>query len=251
MLKKASLIFYGLLVTTVVVWKVVEIEASYHSSGQVVPIGLARGTFHLLEFPSKMPTTRAVVIFCSGDGGWSGFEEEISLALQKAGYDVTGVDSYAYAQTDYNLAMLQTDLPLIIGGWSMGAEQVIAVAGGPKPPPGLVGLLLIDPCARGRYGVRLADQANVLPTGPGTFSMEDFSKTIGNLRVVQWHAANDTIDSRQWLDSLNAPHREYDFAPAGHFYNIDREEFLGQLVLSMEWILKPVRTEVMTAGGRS
>ncbi len=105
--------------------------------------------------------------------------------------------------------------PVILGGWSMGAAQAIAAAGGPHPPPGLAGVLLLDPCSRGRYGLRLSDQSDMLPTGPGTFSMEEFTQTMGNLHVVQWHAAQDSIDSRAWLELLTAPHKEYRFRADG------------------------------------
>jgi len=231
--------------------------ASARSSGTPVAIRLNREILTILEFPSKKAVTSAVVIFASGDGGWSDLEETLARTLQRQGYEVVGVDSVDYAKTDYNLDILQSDfgriaqiagLPfgrnppaLIVGGYSMGAAQAIAVAGGPHPPPGLIGLLLLDPCSRGRYGLRASDQVNVLPTGPGTFSMEDFTQTMGKLRIVQWHAAEDEIDSRTWLNSLTATHKEYDFPNTGHSYSNNRGDFLHQLVQSLGWILEPNR----------
>ena len=172
-----------------------------------------------------------------------------------------------YAATDYDLAILQADfgriaqraeahygnhpLPVILGGWSMGAAQAIAAAGGPHPPLGLVRAApagSVQP--RPRYGLRLSDQSNVLPTGPGTFGMEEFARTMGNLHVVQWHAALDPIDSRAWLDSLTAPHREYDFAKTGHYYNNDRIDFLSQMANSVPWILSRERNAVTATGGK-
>jgi len=206
-----------------------------------------------------------MIIFASGDGGWSDFEEGICRTLQKNGYQVIGIDSVLYAETDYNLEILQSDFsrivqamraaygnnppPLIVGGYSMGAAQAIAVAGGPQPPQGLAGLLLVDPCARGRYGLRTSDQFNMLPTGPDTFSMKEFAATMGHLRVVQWHAEEDSIDSRSWLDSLTAAHKEFDFPEAGHEYKDNREEFLREFVLSVQWILNPIGQGQMATGG--
>ena len=132
----------------------------------------------------------------------------------------------------------------------MGAAQAIAAAGGPHPPQGLAGLLLLDPCSRGRYGLRLSDQSDVLPTGPGTFSVEEFAKTMGNLHIVQWHAAQDSIDSRTWLDSLTAPHKEFDFSKTGHYYDNDRADFLNQLVNCVPWIFSPEQSAFTTAGSR-
>ena len=264
MLKKASLVFYALALTALVAWKAVEIEASCHSAGRPVTVQLARGPFTLLEFPSKLPVTRATILFGSGDGGWSGFEEEIAFALQDQGYEVIGVNFNDYAETDYDLATLQGDFdriaqlvqqpfgdhapPLIVGGWSMGAAQAIAVGGGPNPPHGLAGLLVVDPCSRGRYGLRLSDRTDFLPTGDNTFGVEDFANTLGNLRVVQWHADDDTIDSRAWLATLQAPHKEIDFAQTGHYYSEGREDFLRKLVASVPWILHPDSDRVTTYG---
>ena len=130
----------------------------------------------------------------------------------------------------------------------MGAAQAIAVGGGPNPPHGLAGLLVVDPCSRGRYGLRLSDRTDFLPTGDNTFGVEDFGNTLGNLRVVQWHADDDTIDSRAWLATLQAPHKEIDFAQTGHYYSEGREEFLRKLVASVPWILHPDSDRVTTYG---
>jgi hypothetical protein len=267
MLKKAALFFYAILLAAVVAWKLFEIQASGRSEGKVVTVQLTRGSFDLLEFPSKMPYTRAIIVFASGDGGWSGFEEVISQALQEQGYDVYGIDSCAYARSDYNLSILQVDfgriaakveasykglpMPLIIGGWSMGAGQAIAAAGGPNPPPYLTGLLLLDPLARGRYGLRVSDQVDLVPTGAGTFSMDEFDNTMGKLRIAQWHAAGDPIDSRKWLMELTAPHKEFDFAKSGHYYNNDRGDFLNQLAGSVSWILNREPGTITSNGSRS
>jgi hypothetical protein len=265
MLRKASFVLYAISLVAIMAWEAVQIAAPSGSEGKPVSVQLSRGPFTFREFQPHSMETRAVVLFGSGDGGWSGFEEAISRALQSHGYRVIGIDSNVYAETDYDLAILQADfgtiahaaeavyrnhpLPLIVGGWSMGAAQAIAVAGGPHPPPGLVGLLLLDPCSRGRYGLRFSDQSDVLPTGPGTFGVEEFVKTMGNLHVVQWHAAEDSIDSRAWLDLLTAPHKEFDFAQTGHYYNNDRADFLTQLVDSVPWILSSPQNSVTTTGG--
>jgi hypothetical protein len=137
--------------------------------------------------------------------------------------------------------------PLVIGGYSMGAAQAIAAAGGPHPPSGLIGLLVIDPLSRGRYGLREADQMNELPEGPGTFGAASFAGTLGSVRVLQWHAENDSIDSHAWLDSLTAPHRFFVFPGAGHSYAVNRPEFIRQLVASVGWIVDPAADSLQTA----
>jgi hypothetical protein len=242
-------------------------KATSLSDGKQLTIRLNRGSFTVLDFPSKKRDTSALLIFASGDGGWGGLEEAIGRAFQNQGYEVIGIDSEAYAESDYDLDILQSDftalaeagqahfgshpVPLIVGGYSMGAAQAIAVAGGPHPPPDLIGALLVDPCSRGRYGLRTSDQMNVLPIGVGTFSVDSFAKKMDTLRVVQWHAANDSIDSRSWLDSLTAQHREFNFPKAGHGYETDRDDFIQRLVNSAGWILNASRDGTAVAAEKT
>lgn len=263
MLNKASICLGALIVAGLAVGVMAFWMMGFPSNGNRLVINLSRGSLTVFDFPSKKQDTMALVLFASGDGGWGSLEETISHAFQDEGYEVVGIDSEAYARTDYDLDKLQSDFrkiarmartpfdnrppPLIIGGYSMGAAQAIAVAGGPHPPRGLAGLLLVDPCSRGRYGLRSSDQMDVLPTGPGTFSVDSFAHTIDSLYVVQWHAANDSIDSLVWLDSLTAPHKSFIFPDAGHDYEINRDRFIHQLVESAAWILKPSQNGTETA----
>jgi pimeloyl-ACP methyl ester carboxylesterase len=255
-LRKVSFVIYAVALVAIVAWVALQVAAPSGSTGTTLTLPLARGPFTVLDFrPQVHHEPRAIILFGTGDGGWSPFEEAICKTLQLRGYEVIGIDSARYADTDYSLEILQKDMtqiaatiraryadnnpPVILGGYSMGAAQAIAASGGPHPPAGLVGVLLVDPRSRGRYGLRLADKGDALPTGPGTFSMDDFAKTMGNLRVVQWHATEDPIDSRTWLDGLTAPHKEFDFGQTGHAYNNNRADFLGQFADSVNWILNP------------
>jgi hypothetical protein len=106
---------------------------------------------------------------------------------------------------------------------------------------------LVDPCRRGRYGLRSSDQDDVLPTGPGTFDVAAFAGSMGALRVVQWHAAQDPIDSSVWLDSLTAQHKFFTFPDAGHDYGVNRQNFIRQMVKSSGWILSPALDGAVTA----
>jgi phosphatidylglycerol lysyltransferase len=250
-----------------VAWKDAEIAASYRSAGKPLTVALSRNpAFTLLDFAPRKGDPRAIILFWSGDGGWSGFEEQIGMTFQNSGYELIGVNSNDYAATDYDLATLQADTirmaakveepfgthprPIILGGWSMGAAQSIAAAGGPNPCPGLAGVLTLNPCSRGRYGLRLLDRTDILPTGPGTFGVAEFCTTMGRLHVVQWHSEGDIIDSRAWLKNLTAPHREFDFADTGHYYSSHRDKFLRELVASTAWILEPQPAQLSMTGSK-
>jgi hypothetical protein len=224
-----------------------------------VTLGLKRGDFivhHYVPGDAKFAEhPMALIIFGSGDGGFGGWEERICGALQTAGYEMLGFDCKLYAKRDYDLDTLQADFniiaqsslshygdtppPLILGGWSMGAEQAVPAAGGPHPPTGLVGLLLLSPGERGRYGTRVTDGLNIAPTGPGTFALQDFAHSLDNIRVAQWNGIIDLPGSKKWLSSLTAPHKAFEFAYSTHYYHGFSDDFLKLLQKSITWVLLP------------
>jgi hypothetical protein len=247
-------------------------KASQNSNAPVDPtrlhltLPLTRGDFTVLRFPSKQPVTKAIILFGSGDGGWRGdFEEKVSRSLQQQGFDVIGIDCAAYASTDYDLPTLQADFtriaqaaetpfgpqhpPLIVGGYSMGAEQAVAVAGGPKPPEGITGVLLISPVSRGRYGLRALDQINVPPSGPGTFALSDFAGSLAKLRVAQWHGGWDPTDSVAWLDQLTGPHQKLVYPNSWHDFRAACPDFLHKLGGSLTWIAEPPAAPLANSPG--
>jgi phosphatidylglycerol lysyltransferase len=219
-----------------------------------VTIQLRNRPFTVFAYPAAKSPPLAVVLFASGDGGWNHWEDSVAHALQANGFTVMGINSADYAKTDYNLAILQADYdtiaqtvlsaypnsppPVIIGGWSMGGAQAIAVAGGPNPPRGLVGIRVASALSRGRYGLRVSDQLDVVPTGPGTFGVADFTSGVNGLRIVQWHGVGETLDSVAWLSNLRTPHREIDVPNGGHDFNDASPEFRRQVVENAFWILQ-------------
>jgi hypothetical protein len=228
-----------------------------------VTLRLNRGDFTVYRYvPGQAEFAahpKAIIIFGSGDGGLDGWEDRVCKALQADGYEMVAFDCRAYATSDYSPDILEADMttiarsslsrhgppppPLILGGWSMGANQAVAAAGGLHRPAGLVGLLLISPGNRGRYGLRDADRWNVPPTGPGTFALEDFARKLDGLRVAQWDGNLDLLGSKAWLSSLTATHKAFGYPYGLHDYNGASDDFLIRLKQSVAWILSSPSTE--------
>lgn len=226
---------------------------------QNISVELKRGSFNIRRFhyPTQLDNSfkvpKALILFGSGGGGWNEWEEKVCDNLRKDGYEILGVDLHVYSQTDYDIDILQQDFqtlaqygmkpygehppPLIVGGWSTGAEQAVAIGGGPHPPTGLVGLLLISPGSWGGYGWYASNDVGPHLMKKGTFDLTDFAPNLTHLRIVQWHAGLDLLDSRSWLSSLKAPHREYDLNYAIHDYDGASDAFLARLSDSLSWIL--------------
>jgi len=220
--------------------------------GETLTFSLSRGDFKVRAYPAEGPI-KAVVVFGSGDGGWSWLEDTISREFQKNGCEVLGVDFAQYAETDYSEKILGADiatiaekgmersgnpgLPLIYSGWSMGSVQMVAAAGWRNHPPQLAGLLLLSADGRGRYGLRESDILGFTPTGPGTFALADFDKRLKNLRVAQINGSSDFMSSSAWIRSLHSPKAFYLITGGNHGFNELDEDFSDLFPRSLSWVL--------------
>jgi len=217
-----------------------------------IAISLKRGSLETYHFvPSGPP--RAIILFGSGDGGWGYVENRVCGYLQRNGFYTVGIDFRKYAATDYDADTLVSDfaaaamdastragnaeLPVIYGGWSMGAVQAVAACGGrDRRSPRLVGLVLMSMDQRGRYGLRLPEQIGLEPEGEGTFGVADFTAAVANLKVVQLSAAGDWMNNTDWIKSLKTPHRLYELEHPNHDFNGADDALQQALFEGIKWI---------------
>jgi pimeloyl-ACP methyl ester carboxylesterase len=184
---------------------------------------------------------RAIMVLGSGDGGWSPWEDVVAGWLRDAGVCVAGFDFREYAAKDYDCKTLCKDmatvaahvagriggesLPVIYGGWSMGASQAVAAASGTNRPAKLAGLLLMSADHRGRYGLRESDELGITPEGAGTFALSDFNKDMCGLRVAQFRGTADFMASTAWIQTLKSPHALYLVPGANHGFDGPDDSF--------------------------
>jgi phosphatidylglycerol lysyltransferase len=218
-----------------------------------VAIRLRRGSFDTYDFiPSGPP--KAIILFGSGDGGWSPVENRVCTCLKQNGFYTVGIDFRRYAATDYDADTLVSDfaviaanagkmagnaeLPVIYGGWSMGAVQAVAASADiGRRSPWLVGLILMSMDQRGRYGLRLPEQIGLEPEGEGTFGVADFTGSVANLKVVQLSAVGDWMNNTGWIKTLKTPHRLYELEHSNHDFNGVDEALRRDLLDGIKWIL--------------
>ena len=217
--------------------------------------------------PDELPP-RAIFVFGSGDGGWSPWEDQVSVWLRDMGVYVVGWDFNRYTikkvtkadgseieQPDdftkedmgRDMAIMANaalerigkgDVPIIYGGWSSGAAQALPAAAWKDRPKTLVGLMLFGADSRGRYGLRDSDLIGKTPVGPGTFALAEFNKAVENLRVVQFHGTADFMASTSWIRTLKSPYALYEMPRANHGFDGPSEEFNEEyLPRGVDWIL--------------
>ena len=229
------------------------------TEGEEDELPAPRATVHLshaeasvrLYEPDTLPP-KAILIFGSGDGGWSPWEDAIARWLREDNCYVVGFDFHEYAAKDYDLDTLGKDMaelardaasrcqgentPVIYTGWSMGAVQAVAAASKNRPP-NLAGVILLSADSRGRYGLRESDELGVTPEGPGTFSLSQFSSTLKDLRIAQFHGGADFMASTAWIQSLTSPHALYTVPGANHGFDGPDDSFKDWIVRGVNWVL--------------
>jgi lysylphosphatidylglycerol synthetase-like protein (DUF2156 family) len=216
-------------------------------------IALTRGDFDIRLYPTPGGDPRALVVFGSGDGGWSAWEHVIATWLQEANVAVVAFDLEKYSATDFDQPTIAKDMaaaaafaaerlnakgvPVLYGGWSMGAAQAIAAAKGTNRPPELAGLLMMSLDGRGRYGVRASDLIGITPTGPGTFDLNEFNPDLKDIRVVQYHGTADFMAQTTWIRLLKSPHQLYLLKGMNHGFDGLGPEFQSVLLQGVAWAL--------------
>jgi len=206
--------------------------------------------------PEESPP-HAIFVFGSGDGGWSYWEDAVAKWMRDSGVYVVAFDLNEYAgdgKKDYNQDTLGRDMatlaeegakrcngenvPVIYGGWSMGAVQAVAAAASGHRPPHLAGILMMSADARGRYGLRDSDEVGLQsPEGPGTFGLEEFNNRITDLRIAQLHGGADFMASSLWIRNLKSPHHLYTIPGANHGFDGPDPSFQNWLGNAVNWIL--------------
>ena len=222
-----------------------------------ITLPLKRGAFGTYHF-APTGVARALLLFASGDGGWGFLENRVCAFLASRGFYAIGIDCNKYAETDYDALTLTTDfatitqdgltrtknpdLPVIYGGWSMGAVQAVAAAAGEGRSRYLAGLILLSMDKRGRYGLRLPERVGLEPEGEDTFGVADFTAQVANLRVVQLAAAGDWMNNTSWIKGLRSPYRLFELENSNHDFNGADETFEQDLLEGISWILDPAKS---------
>lgn len=255
-----------------------DLEGDPDTKPATEPIALSRGAFEVAWYKPIDQPVRGLFILGSGDGGWSYWETRLARHLAKRGWAVAGVDFALYATTDFSQEIVAADfarmvddlkrrseqptqalqtpapaleakppLPVIYGGWSMGAEQAIpAAAVVAMRPTGLRGLLLVAPGARGRYGLHTPDKLGITPIGEGTFGLADFGSQLSGLKLAQLHAGLDPLDSINWYQGLPLTLRLWKFPRAFHDFNNASDSFLALTDKAIDWVLAPSGSQKKT-----
>ncbi len=223
--------------------------------GQEVFLKLPRISFPVRIYEPEQ-RCRGLILFASGDGGWKEFEDKICRYFASQGLCVVGWDCRKFADPGlYDLKILASgfaaaieeakrrcaigDVPIVFSGYSTGAEQAVAAATAAPRQQKLVGLLLLAPSERGRYGITMSDLMGIKSTGTASFGLPDLAPEMKGLRIVQIHGEHDPLDSTEWLQNLDTPYQLKTYPDGWHFFEGGPPDFLKLLGDAIDWILSP------------
>lgn len=221
-----------------------------------LPLNLSSGPFQTTYYASQ--NAKGILIVATGDGGWSQqWEEPLALHAAEVGYAVGGWDCRKFADTRtfnqeqlveaFNAAVeavrqrasLPKNVPVWFTGWSTGAEWAVAAAATSRRPAHLIGVLAAAPGDRSRYGISSGDLLGLPATGPNSFALADFAPALHGIRIAQFSAGLDPLDSATWLDALSAqtPHKLICIPGVPHDMGNSGARFLAEFDMAIQWTM--------------
>lgn len=204
-----------------------------------------------------------LVLFASGDGGWSPFCADIAAHIAATGVTVVGIDLKSYLvnfaspkqplsaevlTSDYNtiarLARAQPGIdvkaPLVLAGWSLGASYSVIVATQPELNVPVSRIIAISLPLYGERAWKPADSIIYFTHGTPSekvFDARQYLKRLDQTPIVFLNATDDDTSPFREAQSLyeEAPGVKHLYAvkASGHHFEGGEKEFYQDLDLGI------------------
>jgi len=193
-------------------------------------------------YQQEHPTNQPLVLFTSGDGGWSPFCADIAAHIASTGITVVGIDvktylvNFATPQKPLSIEDLTRDYdaiarqaiaqpgvdnkaPVVLAGWSLGAGYAVIAATQPEFSLPVSRVLAISLPEYGELAWRPADSIIYFTHGTPhekVFDINPYLKLLKQTPIVFLNATSDKYAPFREAQSL------YDAIPgAKHFYAVN------------------------------
>ena len=200
-----------------------------------------------------------LVLFTSGDGGWSPFCADIAAHIAATGITVVGIDAKTYLTTfatpqkpvtaaditrDYDtiarVAFAQPGVdqraPLVLAGWSLGAGYSVLVASQPEFSQPVSRVVAISLPEYGELAWRATDSIIYLTHGTPhekVFDVHQYLKKLNHPPIVFLNATDDDTaplrEARSLFDATAGAKRFYAVTANGHHFEGGEKEFYQDL----------------------
>jgi virulence protein VirJ len=235
-----------------------------HSTFQVTirsgpPIDL-----HLYQ--QEHSANQPLVLFTSGDGGWSPFCADIAAHIAATGSTVVGIDAKSYLvnfaspqkpvavedltrdfDTMVRLSLAQhginVNAPVVLAGWSLGADYSVIVASEPGFSVPVSRIVAISLPMYGERAWQPTDSIIYFTHGTPNekvFDVRPYLKKLNEIPIVFLNAINDTNapfrEAQTLYETTPGAKRLYAVKASGHHFEGGEKEFYQDLDLSLPQI---------------
>ena len=200
-----------------------------------------------------------LVLFTSGDGGWSPFCADVAAHIAATGMTVVGFDAKTYLTTfatpqkpvtaeeitrDYEalahsalaLSGIDQKTPLVLAGWSLGAGYSVLVASQPDFGVPVSRVLAISLPEYGELAWRPSDSIIYITHGTPhekTFDVHPFLKKLSRTPIVFVNATDDDTaplrEAKSLYEVTASAKRFYAVKANGHHFEGGEKEFYQDL----------------------
>jgi dienelactone hydrolase len=214
-------------------------------------------------YQQEHATNQPLVLFSSGDGGWSPFCADIAAHMAATGITVVGIDIKTYLVNfaspqkpitvedltrDYDtiarLALAQpgidTKAPVVLAGWSLGADYSVIVASDHGLNIPVSRIVAISLPLYGERAWRPTDSIIYLTHGTPNekvFDVRPFLKKLNEVPIVFLNAINDTNapfhEGEALFQATPGAKRFFSVRASGHHFEGGEKEFYQDLDLGL------------------
>ena len=210
-------------------------------------------------YQQEHATNQPLVLFTSGDGGWSPFCADIAAHIAATGITVVGIDAKSYLVNfatpqkpvtveeltrDYDtlariaLARPGVDVkaPIVLGGWSLGAGYSVIVATEPEFTVPVSRILAISLPMYGELAWQASDSIIYITHGTPhekVFDVHQYLKKLKQTPIVFLNATNDDYapfrEAQSLYEAAPGAKHLYGVKARGHHFEGGEKEFYNDL----------------------
>lgn len=231
--------------------------AAGSSPSRSLTVATSRGDSRLLVYAptAAASDSKPIVLLISGEGGWRSFDVLLASFLVKAGYWVGGVDAMKYfwrAQDDrealasdfraYSRALAMaagrsSDAPVVLMGYSFGADLAPWLAGAGGWGSRICGLVMIGPDQVGSLEFRLSEILG-FEAKDHIFQVADALRSASGIPTLFIHGEADPHSAAPALCGVAGEPKKLIVVPkADHHFSHHETELRERLLGGMAWLL--------------
>jgi len=239
-------------------------ELSHEVKHSTFQVTIRNGSpLELQLYQQEHATNQPLVLFTSGDGGWSPFCADVAAHIASTGVTVVGIDVKTYLVNfatpqkplpiedltrDYDAIAKQAiaqpgvdqKTPVVLAGWSLGAGYAVIAATQPEFSLPVSRVLAISLPELGELAWRPADSIIYFTHGTPhekVFDIHPFLKSLKQTPIVFLNATSDSFaplrEAQSLYDVIPGAKHFYAVKASGHHFEGGEKEFYQDLDLGI------------------